>query len=128
MTPGEFHRPPARLENRGDGADLPRSGRHREPALPAGREGGEKENDPHENHGGRASACAPGPPDGGAAAAGVPPDRILANIIANDNIKVWKSEINDEHLLQYETVLESMEYIISVSNRCHICNRKALIF
>ena len=35
---------------------------------------------------------------------------ILANTTANDNIKVWKSEINDEHLLQYETVLESMEY------------------
>lgn len=39
---------------------------------------------------------------------------ILANTTANDNIKVWKSEINDEHLLQYETVLESMEYYESL--------------
>lgn len=39
---------------------------------------------------------------------------ILANTTANDDIKVWKSEINDEHLLQYETVLESMEYYESL--------------
>ena len=39
---------------------------------------------------------------------------ILANTTANDNIKVWKSEINDEHFLQYETVLESMEYYESL--------------
>ena len=39
---------------------------------------------------------------------------ILANTTANDNIKVWKSEINDEHYLQYEAVLESMEYYESL--------------
>ena len=34
---------------------------------------------------------------------------ILANT-ANNDIRVWKSEINDAHLLKEETVLESMEH------------------
>jgi type I restriction enzyme M protein len=35
---------------------------------------------------------------------------ILANTTANDDIRVWKSEIDDDHLLKDETVLESMEH------------------
>lgn len=35
---------------------------------------------------------------------------ILANTTANNDIRVWKSEINDAHLLKEETVLESMEH------------------
>lgn len=35
---------------------------------------------------------------------------ILANTTANDKIKVWKQEIDDEHLLREETTLESMAY------------------
>ena len=35
---------------------------------------------------------------------------ILANTTANDDIMVWKSEINDENFLKNETVLQSMEH------------------
>lgn len=39
---------------------------------------------------------------------------ILANTTANDDIMVWKSEINDDHFLEYETILEPMEHYESL--------------
>lgn len=51
---------------------------------------------------------------------------ILANT-NNDRIKVWKSEIDDNHLLKNETVLDTMEHYVSLFEINRQNNREAVL-
>ena len=51
---------------------------------------------------------------------------ILANT-NNDKIKVWKSEMDDDHLLKDETVLDSMEHYVSLFEVNRQNNREAVL-
>lgn len=51
---------------------------------------------------------------------------ILANT-NNDKIKVWKSEMDDDHLLKDETVLDTMEHYVSLFEVNRQNNREAVL-
>lgn len=51
---------------------------------------------------------------------------ILANT-NNDKIKVWKSEMDDDHLLTNETVLDTMEHYVSLFEVSRQNNREAVL-
>lgn len=51
---------------------------------------------------------------------------ILANTV-NDKIKVWKSEMDDDHLLRDETVLDTMAHYISLFEINRQNNREAVL-
>lgn len=51
---------------------------------------------------------------------------ILANT-NNDNIRVWKTEMDDAHLLKDETVLDTMEHYISLFEVSRQNNREAVL-
>lgn len=51
---------------------------------------------------------------------------ILANT-SNDKIKVWKSEMDDNHLLKDETVLDAMEHYVSLFEVNRQNNREAVL-
>ena len=51
---------------------------------------------------------------------------ILANT-NNNKIKVWKSEMDDDHLLKDETVLDTMEYYVSLFEVNRQNNREAVL-
>lgn len=51
---------------------------------------------------------------------------ILANT-NNDKIKVWKSEMDDEHLLKDETVLDTMDHYVSLFEVNRQNNREAVL-
>ena len=51
---------------------------------------------------------------------------ILANT-TNDKIKVWKSSIDDEHLLKGETVLDTMEHYVKIFNVTKLNNREIVL-
>lgn len=51
---------------------------------------------------------------------------ILANT-NNDKIKVWKSEMDDDHLLKDETVLDTMEHYVSLFEINRQNNREAVL-
>ena len=51
---------------------------------------------------------------------------ILANT-NNDRIRVWKSEINDAHLLKEETVIDSMEHYVRLFTLDRQNNREAVM-
>lgn len=51
---------------------------------------------------------------------------ILANT-TNDKIKVWKSEMDDDHLLKDETVLDTMEHYVSLFEINRQNNREAVL-